>query len=676
MLFPSPRSSPDSLCLATTYVRGFGILGLVTALTMGIGALATSSPVLGTWAVLGAVLAGGAGLQLWRRKPDAGLLVGAVSMGAVPAAVFGSGGEFPAMMATGSLIGVAVVLVDSDRRKMLARLGLVYGSLVGATLVHAHLVGGSGSIPEAIIGSVVLGVAFGVTYLLFNTSYRVAQYDHGVHRALFENAGDGVVVVDGRGTITRSNPAAEEIFGFGSGEMVGRPVSVLLPPRLREDHDRHLAEAIGGQGGSRPMWNRPVLEAMRAWGETFPAEISITTFDVGARRMAAATVRDVSRRVEAERQARERLVRYRELYERVPVALYRTTPAGRFEGGNPALVELLGADSLDELLATDVVSLFADPAERERVLAQMEDGEGEAVFGIVTLDGRRLWVRDHGRAVRDEDGRIVAYEGAVEDVTEQVEAVAALEESAAAQQRLIAAVAHNLRTPLTVVLGYADLLEQGSGCGEDVTEYARLVREHAYELSALVDEVVLASRLDGDGEPLSVVRGERVRLADAVDEALAAIERTSGAARVRVEAVDLSAVGDPLRLRQAIQLVLSHVLRHGGDDVAVDVHPSADGTVRVGVSYRGPAVPEGEREELFSPFAASAADSVQPARLNLGLWAARKIARLMAGELTYVDGGERSRFELTLPAAPEAPATAGAPGSEEGCCSTSGVAGR
>lgn len=547
------------------------------------------------------------------------------------------------MVATGSLMAVSVVLVESDRGRTIFRLALVYGSVAAATLIHAQVVGGEGRIVEAVVGSSVLALAFGLTYLLFATSSRVATYDHELHRALFDVAGDGVVVVDGAGVISRANPVAEAMFGFERGGLVGRSVSELMLPELRDRHRDHMAAFMKGGSGARPMRDRPVLEALRSWGETFPAEISISSFEVGGRRMAAATVRDVGRRVRAEEEARRRLQLYRELYERVPVALYRTTPDGRFEGGNRELVALLGAGSFDELSEVTADSFFVDPEERGRVLARMAEGPGEALFQIRTLDGRLRWVRDHGRPVRDEEGEVVAYEGAVEDVTEQVEAAAALEASTRAQQRLVATVAHHLRTPLTVVLGYADVLAQSAHRTDEVAELAGLVREHAYELSSLVDEAVLASRIDGEGLPL--VSGELL-----VDDAVAAAVKVVGETAVEAKPSGLVVRGDPLRVEQAVQLVLSHVLRNGGHRVGVDAGAVREGEVEIVVSYEGPAVPPGERDELFDPFAATI-DSSQPGRLNLGLGVARRLARLMGGDLTYDGDEERGCFVFTLPAA-------------------------
>ncbi len=647
-MFSFPDRSPThTLSLAALYVRGFGLLGVGTAVVFGLAALTASDSRLGLWAVFGVVLAAGAGLQLWRRRPDAGLLVAVMSLATVPIALFASAGAFAAMVAVGSLMAVAIVLVESDRRRTVVRLGIVYLSVATATIVNARGIGGPGRVTEAFVGAVVLGVAFAVTYLLFLTSSRVAEYDHHLHSALFDSAGDGVVVVDAEGTIVRANPAAEEIFGYGHDEMAGRSVSELLPPAYRERHERFVAATMEGEPDSRAMWDRPVLHALRSWGETFPAEISVATFDVLGRRMAAATVRDISRRVAAETAARERLESFRLLYERVPVGLYRSAPDGRILGGNPAFVTLLGGDDEEDLLGRLAQDFYVDPTERDRLLEAAGTGATSAVYQIRALDGRVLWVRDHTRAVLADDGTVVAYEGVLEDITAQVEAVAALEASNRSKQRLISAVAHNLRTPLTVILGYADLLGRAD-TSEDPSELAGIVRDHARELAALVDELLIASRLDADPDELAVVRVDGLSVDDVVDEALRVLGLGSRHDRVEVVPGGVVTEGDPLRLRQAVQLMVSVALRDASGRVRIESETDDDGSSVVAVSYDGEPISEQEREQLFEPFSSGHAAAANPNRLGIGLWAARKLASFLDGDVEYEHREGRHRYILKL----------------------------
>jgi PAS domain S-box-containing protein len=117
----------------------------------------------------------------------------------------------------------------------------------------------------------------------------------------------------------------------------------------------------------------------------------------------------------------------RELFEGVPIGLYRSTPDGRILDVNRNLVELLGYPNRCALLSTPAPRLYVDPADRERWTALVrENGEVRAFeVRMRRHSGGVIWVRHSARAVLDADGR-VEFEGAIEDITERTCAERAL----------------------------------------------------------------------------------------------------------------------------------------------------------------------------------------------------------------------------------------------------------
>ena len=113
--------------------------------------------------------------------------------------------------------------------------------------------------------------------------------------------------------------------------------------------------------------------------------------------------------------------RYRELYENVMAGVFQTTPDGKFMAANPALVRLLGYASEDELLELDIVSDFIRTRRGPRQLAAQHGDGGEirnAELVLKRKDGRKIVVLENSRAVRDEHGRTLYYEGTLTDITE------------------------------------------------------------------------------------------------------------------------------------------------------------------------------------------------------------------------------------------------------------------
>jgi PAS domain S-box-containing protein len=147
---------------------------------------------------------------------------------------------------------------------------------------------------------------------------------------------------------------------------------------------------------------------------------------------------------------------YRTLFERVPVAMYRTTPTGTALDVNQAMVEMLGYPDRETLLSTPVADAYADPEDRERFRGLLErDGVAMgAEFRLRRLDGSEIWVRDSARVVCDENGDICYFEGALIDITEQRRA-----EDRLRNQNIELSALHGVTVGLLNRLETAQLLE-------------------------------------------------------------------------------------------------------------------------------------------------------------------------------------------------------------------------
>jgi diguanylate cyclase (GGDEF)-like protein/PAS domain S-box-containing protein len=119
--------------------------------------------------------------------------------------------------------------------------------------------------------------------------------------------------------------------------------------------------------------------------------------------------------------ARDSDEQIRNLFERVPVGLYRTTPDGQILDANPAMGEMLGYPDHKALLALNARQLYVNPSDRDHSSEELiQDGLVKVhEIPLRRQDGEVVWVRDSFRAVRDEHGEIVFYEGSLENVTER-----------------------------------------------------------------------------------------------------------------------------------------------------------------------------------------------------------------------------------------------------------------
>ncbi|MGY6499297.1 MAG: PAS domain-containing sensor histidine kinase [Acidimicrobiales bacterium] len=127
--------------------------------------------------------------------------------------------------------------------------------------------------------------------------------DHPLAAVLFDSSPDGIVIVDGAGTIVLANGRAHEMLLYDNGELVGRSVEELVPQRARPTHSADR-EAFHRNPHTRPMGVGLDLSARRRDGSELPVEISLSPLNSETGRMTIAAVRDVSERVAAQAHAR------------------------------------------------------------------------------------------------------------------------------------------------------------------------------------------------------------------------------------------------------------------------------------------------------------------------------------------------------------------------------------
>jgi signal transduction histidine kinase len=200
-------------------------------------------------------------------------------------------------------------------------------------------------------------------------------------------------------------------------------------------------------------------------------------------------------------------------------------------------------------------------------------------------------------------------------------AAARIEELVAANRSLLANASHELRTPLARIRMAVELMKQDA----EPARKAELERDIA-ELDALIEEILLASRLDAAA---SVAREEVDLLGLAAEECA----RYEG---VTLEGEHALVQGDPRLLRRMIRNLLDNATRHGTPPIAVSVKRN-----QLVIKDAGPPIPAPERERLFDPFYKRPGS----AGAGLGLSIVRQIARRHGGTAAY---GERG-FVVDLP---------------------------
>ncbi len=491
--------------------------------------------------------------------------------------------------------------------------------------------------------------------------------------ALVETAPDAIVSIDGAGRIVSWNLAAQRMFGYQKNQVVGGPLSRLMPDRCRRAHEERL-ERFLQTGDVRELGSTVELVGLRRDGSEFPIELSVAAWQDYQDWYFTGIIRDISEHRAAEKASRASEDRYRSLFEQSPVAMLEldlTRVAGwlthpdspelrrlmedaerrrqvlaliRITAANREAVELLEAANEEELLGAinpDRLEEGASIAIGRQLLAfqaGLERHETEAV--IPTRKGNRIRCRLRWAvpmALGEPDlARVVL---AVEDVTQQRRARESLEHMVRAQDEFISSVGHELRTPLTAVLGFAEIVRDGwrDLAPEERLEMLDLIFRQSLEAASGLDDLSVAAR--GAIDTL-ILSPRRVDLLDQLRMIWSGLP-PDVASRVELPGAGREVTVDAARLRQVLRNLLLAAAR--AEDSRIWIQTRQQGRwVRVLVWHDGPPLPE---EERLAVFGGPAQPLHRLERLSLSV----SLAGRMGGDLTYQSKGLRHCFVLVLP---------------------------
>ena len=363
-------------------------------------------------------------------------------------------------------------------------------------------------------------------------------------------------------------------------------------------------------------------------------------------------------------------VSYRAFFDHAIEGIFRTAPDGHYIDANPALARIYGYASPSALRAglTNIADqLYVDPARRTEFQALMQANDQVSAFEseIRRRDGSTIWISENARAVRDWTGRIVCYEGTVEDVTARYaaqramqKALAEAEEASRAKSAFLAAMSHELKTPLNAVLGFSEIIKDemlGPISPPKYRAYADDIHASGARLLGIISDVLDVARLSGGAITLQARPYAPSMLAE---EALAlARVATMDHRTVTLDMpADLPLIDvDPQRLRQSLTNLLSNALKFTPEGGAVGVRAWLDsaGAVSLAVKDTGIGMDRGKIAAALEPFRqldGSLARRFEGA--GLGLSIAKSLVELHGGTLTIESAvGAGPTVTLALPAA-------------------------
>ena len=321
-----------------------------------------------------------------------------------------------------------------------------------------------------------MATAFGeLAAIALQNSRALESLEHSEERfrSVVETASDAIINIDSQGTITFWNKAAETIFGFSADEMLGKPLTAIMPERFRQAHQIGV-KRLASSGQSKLIGKTVELTGLAKNGREFPLELSLAAWktrertfytgiarDITQRKLAEAALREshteLERRVEKrtaelskankrlkreieERKLTEEAIRqaeeqYRLLVQNLPSVVYKGYKDWSVDFFDKKKIESLLGYKLEDFISRKIkwseviVEEDLEHASREFVQAMKSDKSFVREYRIKTKAGDILWIQDRGQIVCDEAGEIEYLSGVFFDITDHKHTHEALRKS-------------------------------------------------------------------------------------------------------------------------------------------------------------------------------------------------------------------------------------------------------
>ncbi len=468
------------------------------------------------------------------------------------------------------------------------------------------------------------------------------------YRDLVNTSEDLITTQDLDGTVLSANPATVRFLGYErENQVVGKRLQEFLPTTVRSEFSAYQ-EAIRKASRSEGL-----IRILTPSGESRIAAYKNTLRTEGLERpVVRGIAREVTAQLRAERALRVSEQRYRLLFERNLVGVYRCTPEGRILECNEAFARLFGYDSPGDLLSAQSAGWadgtwrpnrsFLDLMAREKAVTNLE-------IEARHRDGHTIHVLENATLVEGIEQGIKqpVIEGTIIDLTERraLEAAAMQAKGIETAFKITQGLAHEVRNPLFAIQVNLQAWAKKAASGGEGDQHVRHVMEHIKRLDSLMQSLLELVRPLAENELVIADPSELL------EEAwrLASAEHPARQVRLAVSrpAVPLAVQVTPSRVVQALRRILTNAIEVSADGGEVRAGLDRDGDDGVmTLQDQGPGIPSQIADRLFEPFV-----TTRTGRPGLGLALARQAIELHGGTLTAGsnDPGPGATFTVRLP---------------------------
>jgi len=571
-------------------------------------------------------------------------------------------------------------LRDFGTRLSLRVCTAIAGVIMGCAIAGMHYTGMAaarfvGRVPDdpasGIANANFLALAITLTTALFTTLvlsfnwllryrelFRQLSQSESWMRTMLETAVDGVITMQADGTIRDFNAAGERIFGWKREQVVGRSVRMLIANPLQPD--------------APLMQSSPEALGLHKDGHHVPIRTAYGGALLADRQVYVCFVTDISQQKKMEQQMRESEQQFRSLIGNIPGISYRSLM-------RPGWPMLYVSDAVEPLTGYPPADFTGEPPLRSYGdLIHPDDHAGVAEglrraierktsfvleYRLVHRDGSIRWMWEHGSAIMDERGKVIWLDGVILDISgrrtmeeDLRQAKEKAEQAAAARAAFLANMSHEIRTPMNSIIGFTDVLLQGTLTAAQRRQLDT-VRNAGRSLLRLLNEILDTAKLDRGAVELELRDYSMLALVDELSSTIGSNASGKGLSlSVHFDpALPPTLHGDELRVRQVLNNLLGNAIKfttHGG--VALNVTRERNegrDEVHIAVSDTGIGIPADRIGAIFEAFTqADASMSRRYGGTGLGTTISKQLTELMGGRI-WVESveGEGTTFHVLLP---------------------------
>ncbi len=483
-----------------------------------------------------------------------------------------------------------------------------------------------------------------------NQTLRKAEREY---RAIIDSVSDIIFELNSEGDILFLNDTWPRITGFETEQCMHRNLFDMLHPQDQEDQKSIFRQLVIGK---RPAY-RSFTRLRTSNGVYHAAELAMSMLrqDETRQLRVVGTITDVEERRRTERALTEAEKKYRTIVENAAGGIYQVTPEGHFLSVNPAYARILGYDSPDHVMKhvrNAHEQLYRMPRERARFIRELEQKGMVQGFEaeMLTRQGNYIWVNENARAVRDDEGHILYYEGSLENISQRKEAEMKMTDAmlqsdlaSRAKSEFLANMSHELCTPLNAIIGFSEIISNevyGKIEQRQYWEYAKDIHESGKQLLRIINDILDVSRIDAGERQLNESTIDMERL---VQSCLDFVGIKVAEAQLSVNNVTLNHVpnliGEELAVKQCLLNILSNAMKftQAGGSITISDEVDSDGRLRLSVTDTGVGLDDDEIEKALSPFGqVETALSRATSGAGLGLTLVTSLMRLHGGHLELV----------------------------------------